>query len=259
MSQNYPSSRNYALALFGLSYSSTNPNLANTDEGQNLLNHKYMLATNDEKNVLRWFSKEDGYSRIRINSLIPYIVQYIFNPIFIDFVKDAIESNISNPCRRHSKTRYLDKLCQALMENDLTNIIEHTTYPIQFCHSHNDTVASIENIPSFGNNIYLSIYNDIPVTDMHSLSESKCLWGALSPFIDEFDDEIPPSNNEVCMEQVSTLELLAEPKSVFMVIFGILTIGFVFFFTRPFVRKDILHYEVVDHSESEEIELGRDY
>eukprot|EP00586_Coscinodiscus_wailesii_P006382 CAMPEP_0172489214 /NCGR_PEP_ID=MMETSP1066-20121228/19069_1 /TAXON_ID=671091 /ORGANISM="Coscinodiscus wailesii, Strain CCMP2513" /LENGTH=587 /DNA_ID=CAMNT_0013256897 /DNA_START=233 /DNA_END=1996 /DNA_ORIENTATION=- len=262
MHKNYPTSRYHALALLGLSYSSINPNLANTDEGQNMLNHKYLLASNDKKNVIRWFSKDDNaYSKIKINSLVPAHASDMFNPIFIDFIKDALENNISNPCRRHSKTRYLEKLCEALLQNDLTNTIEHATYPIQFCHSQNDTVSSIANIPAFGNNKHLSMYDKLTMNDMHSMTESKCLWAAMSTFISEFQsEEILPGNQEICLESVITLEELVSSKWIDMSVFMIFVIVGVFIFLKPFITKEKLqHYETLDQSDSEEIEMGRDY
>lgn len=120
----------------------------------------------------------------------------IFNPEFLAFAKDAIANGISEPCLSDGVVAgFNDKLCQALLENDLTNTLESTTYPISLCHSSADVVVDISNLPDLTKNSLLSF--ELALGE-HESAGAVCLLRWISSFVSaDFQSyEISPKHSE---------------------------------------------------------------
>ena len=62
---------------------------------------------------------------------------------------DALAKNDTDPCLNNPNLDSLgmDKICETLDENDLTNVVLEADYPIDLCHSKTDFLITIENVP----------------------------------------------------------------------------------------------------------------
>ena len=88
--------------------------------------------------------------------------------------KDSIKNNIPNPCESPFVIPGInDKLCNALIDNDLDTILKEKRFNYLLCHSRDDKVVSIKNIPQevidnqddlhtvheiFGDHFYAGVY-----------------------------------------------------------------------------------------------------
>ena len=88
----------------------------------------------------------------RLNDLVPIPMSkasfVLWNPDFITFIEEAMADGDLEPCEnqvRISKAsveaRPVDKLCGALLANDLSDYINSITYPYDLCHSTDDEVV----------------------------------------------------------------------------------------------------------------------
>jgi len=138
-------------ALVSLPLSSTRPGVANFMEGQDALagdaNVWLQMYTDDtiprgeNDNYVDWIM--DKYEEVV--SLPDY---NYFSDVIIDLFQNALGSNDTDPCA--SDKRVLgtnDKLCEALVDQDLTDIVVNADYDIDFCHAVDDNLVVIENIP----------------------------------------------------------------------------------------------------------------
>ena len=63
------------------------------------------------------------------------IIDELWNPVVNSFLQDAIDKNKSNPYSV-SNSKYevgvIDKLCEAVLDNDLMEILHNVNYPVKF-------------------------------------------------------------------------------------------------------------------------------
>lgn len=151
--------------IFGASYSSTNTHVANYNMGQNLLNAKYMNESNPDLNVISWLEEPtvtSGSIDQKLSDLVETqgfqqneLLSELWNPDLISFMQTAIESNVSNPCSP-SYEKYqvgaVDKLCEAFIQNSLTEVLYNADYHIHICHSEEDELVSYNNVPNISKN-----------------------------------------------------------------------------------------------------------
>jgi len=137
--------------LFGSSYSSTYPGVANYNTNQDLLATEFTDPSNPQLNVLAWL-KEEGIDAKTLLSRIPENWPSLLNPDIVKFFRDAIDNNAKNPCESKNLSLTVNKLCEALLENDLTDMLETANYDIHICHSPFDDLVDFTNIPDFSRN-----------------------------------------------------------------------------------------------------------
>ena len=65
----------------------------------------------------------------------------VLNPSFVDMVISSFEAGDRDPCNSEYMTDDLDKLCEAIHDNDLTSIMESFDYPVVVCHSPDDELG----------------------------------------------------------------------------------------------------------------------
>jgi len=141
----YPFAQLYA--RLGNAYSSTNQDLVNTDLGQDMASEEYMDPNDPAKNVFEW-----AISGLDYNSMFPYMpgppASDMINPALAQLVLDEASAGGRDPCNSEFVTDEVDQLCQALMDNDLSDIIEAMNYQLTFCHSQEDDIVPFENMPN---------------------------------------------------------------------------------------------------------------
>ena len=148
------------LALMGSSYSSTNRNLANYDMGQNLLSSQFTNASNPELNVIDWINGENILGEIINERLVDIassqdidegdILSKLWDATFVSFLQQAFEDGVEEPCSPSYSGYQVgvhDKLCEALVDNSLMDLIMNVKYPVHICHSQNDELMTYATIP----------------------------------------------------------------------------------------------------------------
>jgi len=136
-------------ALVALSLSSTRPGVANYNTGQDGLA--------GDVDLWQALFQDDG-APSTVLSPVSYL-DYIFtnyaqvvnldnylSPIVTDLFQNALEEGDTDPCDEPT-IGVNDKLCEALLENDLTDIVLNAKYDIDICHSFEDYLVVIENVP----------------------------------------------------------------------------------------------------------------
>ena len=145
-------------ALLGVSYSSTYPDLANYNTGQDLLDPKYMNKSNPELNFEEWFLEDritDKKIRNRLKDMGANVngslMAEIWNTDFTHFLQEALEANVTDPCSplySEYKVGVNDQLCKAIHDNDIRDIAHNADYPIVTCYSPTDELIPFDsNIP----------------------------------------------------------------------------------------------------------------
>ena len=122
-----------ALAFAGNSFSSTNPDLANSGTGQDPLADEWMDPNNYVMNVKAWLA--DDLTAEELFALIPNpYAPEIFRQSIVSLMQEASAMNSTDPCSS-SAVGVTDKLCEALLANDLSQEVQDTTFRIVICHS----------------------------------------------------------------------------------------------------------------------------
>jgi pimeloyl-ACP methyl ester carboxylesterase len=146
----FDSRRRYYIALLGAAYSTTTTDVANYNEGQDLMSRD--LRT-EVLNAI-----QAGGERSAINEVVP-----IDNPLsildanIIDTFQRALANGEEDPCVTSVVEGETDLLCRALQAQDLIQVVEETPYPIVLCHSPGDTLVAFENLPDVSVNKLLDI------------------------------------------------------------------------------------------------------
>lgn len=169
---NFPQEYSYYFALLGAAYSSTYVDVANYNQSQDLLNTTYRQSIVD----MVYNSKSSGEIR---TAVLNAGALNLFDQALVDFALKRIAANDFDPC--HSKNQNLpgfnDKLCEAFGESDLTLTLETAPYPVSLCHSSDDEIVDIRNLPDFTKNPNLAF---TPSSGKHEESAYTCLIGAMS-------------------------------------------------------------------------------
>jgi hypothetical protein len=162
--------RNYPeIALFGSAYSSTYKNLPNYGK-QNYLSNRYRDKIVHMVNTTNVTSQELGsFLNVTAGGALNVV-----NYTFASYLRKALAVNNTEPCAPQTPLKGQPRLlCQALLEQDLTQTLLSVRYPVKFCHSMSDTLVAFGNVPNISlNPDYLSAYI---VPGSHLVAEKHCL------------------------------------------------------------------------------------
>ncbi len=158
----------------------TNPSVANFGLGQDL------LADENKEQILEWLA-DPSYGSVELTealfSLVPegeeLAVEMVWNSDIVDFLRTADEVGETNPCNpsyKGYKIGKVDKICEILIQNDLTDVLERATYPVLLCQSKQDKLVTFENLPNVDSNPFL-VLQEKPGD--HSTSTTLCAFDAL--------------------------------------------------------------------------------
>lgn len=173
----FPVKQRYFLALIGSSFSSTYPDIASYQK-QDMLNStskeiiKAILFNSTEPNstgvrdqIYQAVPEDDLLSIVNANSLA----------LIRSYIAQGLET--SHPCNTTAVVGENDLLCQDFIANTLTESVLTAQYPIRFCHSPDDKVVNIANVPAdLSVNPNLSF---IESSGDHSTAGQNCLLQAL--------------------------------------------------------------------------------
>ena len=120
-------------AYCSVTYSSTNPDLANTNVGQDALLKEWMNPNNFSMYAKGWISSDLSSEEALAYLPLPDYLQ-IMNPNVTSLLRNAIAMNVSDPCEI-AVMGQTDKLCEAVMMNDLQDEIASPSFPVTLCHS----------------------------------------------------------------------------------------------------------------------------
>mmetsp|Transcript_14431 Transcript_14431/g.42285 ORF Transcript_14431/g.42285 Transcript_14431/m.42285 type:complete len:174 (-) Transcript_14431:474-995(-) len=111
-------------------------------QGQNLITDEH------RSEVVKWV--QEGLPYRQINALIPDDNPLsLANQGFADFIRMSLAANNPTPCVGYNASfvGVIDKICDALIENDMTNHLEkEARYPINLCHSVEDDKVMYSNV-----------------------------------------------------------------------------------------------------------------
>jgi len=159
----------YIGVLLGSAYSSTNEYAANYGQGQDLLEARYMDPTDTELYVTGWLEEPTIDKTVVTSRLLELLVdspegtsasQILWNQTYVNFLRDAVQNNITDLCSLSSPLYEVgvnDKFCDALLQNDLIDVLLQADYPIDICHSVNDYLVTFDNVPDVSLNPNLSL------------------------------------------------------------------------------------------------------
>eukprot|EP00581_Thalassiosira_minuscula_P004944 CAMPEP_0183743126 /NCGR_PEP_ID=MMETSP0737-20130205/65056_1 /TAXON_ID=385413 /ORGANISM="Thalassiosira miniscula, Strain CCMP1093" /LENGTH=1012 /DNA_ID=CAMNT_0025978733 /DNA_START=189 /DNA_END=3226 /DNA_ORIENTATION=- len=176
-------------------YSSTNIDLVNTNlqnatSNQNLTSYEYLDPNDPTKNVWEWAKMGLTYEQ-----MVPYLPMPftdMFNQNLLALILRAYEAGNYDPCNSEFKSEYdVDNLCEALLDNDLKNVLENEIdYPVTICHSPDDEVIYYSNVPDTTLYDHLTMIEDVPgvgdsimVFGNHSTAGAICTMAFLYPFV----------------------------------------------------------------------------
>jgi len=194
----------YTALLFAAAYSSTNTNLANYGAGQDIVNTKYTNITDPVLNILSWLEESDITANLVNERMLnlasdegindnDIISEIIFDPEIVSFMDDAYNDGVSNPCSPSYSGYQVginDLICEALVDNSLTDVLYSAQYPVQICHSVEDELVTYDNIPDITRNPeYLTIAAQ---TGDHFTAGGTCITSDIVYFTSaEFRDYTP--------------------------------------------------------------------
>lgn len=130
-SYKYGGSDNKFVPLWASTFSSTHPDVVNTNQGQDLLNGEWR----DE--VLSWVRVFDDGLDLDLAGLNNELAQaggdvMFINHDFDEMVNNASDQGLTYPCDL-AEVGKTDILCEALAENDMRYLVEETKQPLSFC------------------------------------------------------------------------------------------------------------------------------
>ena len=141
------------VALVTVSYSNTRPGAPNYNSGQSFLKpervDKLLAMFQDLDAPSAALDPAGWFSYVGTNYPENFVDSFFFPDNFTAFYLDALAKNDTDPCLNNPNLDSLgmDKICETLDENDLTNVVLEADYPIDLCHSKTDFLITIENIP----------------------------------------------------------------------------------------------------------------
>ena len=98
------------------------------------------LNPNDEaKNVVAWATA--GLNFTELLDYMPQMMNDVINPSFVDMVLSSFEAGNTDPCNSEFKTDDVDLLCQALIDNDISELVENINHQTVICHSPDDDIG----------------------------------------------------------------------------------------------------------------------
>jgi len=169
----FPSGSREYFGLVGSSYSSTYRDVANYEKGQDVLS----VETRDTIVDL----VAAGASDADIKAVTPVSdPTSIFDAELVAWVRDAIQLQDVDPCNNNPQPGVSDLICLAFQDNTLTDILHNAPYPVRLCHSPDDKVIDIGNLPDFDQNSNLSF---LQVSETHGSAGVSCLQESLTYFL----------------------------------------------------------------------------
>jgi hypothetical protein len=167
----FPARRLFILPLIAATYSSTYEDVANYQQGQDL------LAPETRQKFVDLITA--GTLEADINAQIPTDDPLsLMAPYMISFARTAIADNNFDPCAGDNLAAVnMDRVCQALQENDLIALLATVEYPVDVCHSPDDELVAYENVPDFTVNPTFVSY--VPSTGSHNDAAVDCILGSL--------------------------------------------------------------------------------
>ncbi|CAJ1956045.1 unnamed protein product [Cylindrotheca closterium] len=131
----------YVLALFASAFSSTNSWLANVGYNQDLLDASY-------RDRIVGLVQEGGSADSFLESLPPKVTD-IIDPRYFSWMKSMAVQGEYMGCLAGPPIQpdFNGHFCLALLENDLTSVLHDAEYDIDLCHSPDDEVFHIDNLP----------------------------------------------------------------------------------------------------------------
>ncbi|KAL9187693.1 hypothetical protein ACHAXT_006071 [Thalassiosira profunda] len=183
-------------ARLGNAYSSTNVDLVNTGASSEFANDEYLDSTDPLKDVREWAKAGIGYEEMAMLMPGPPASEGrqsdIMNEEYVDMVVSSFEDGDNDPCNSEFKTEGVNSLCEAIMENDLIDILESFDYPVVICHSPEDEIIPYENVPNTTEYAHLTLIEDIvpslQPSGTHAESGAQCTMSFLFPFMDPTSD-----------------------------------------------------------------------
>lgn len=158
-------------------FSSKNPDLPNSNLGQNALSDEWVGPLNDATNADIPF--------LELEPFLPDNIEAAFNPVFLENTRTAIsELGILDACVV-TTPGVDDLLCQALRESDVLQLVQETTFPISICHSPDDMlVPRSGHAPNVSANPLLSertVFGFAP-EGPHVVNSAFCTFGFVVQF-----------------------------------------------------------------------------
>jgi hypothetical protein len=174
----------YLLVL--ASFSSSYPGLANYNVGQDLASDEFLHPNDPEQNIFHWLN-DTSATIDGLNQRVPDGWAHIMRKDYLQFFRNAISKNVEDPCGSNYLVGFNDKLCDALLDNDLTDILETATFDIHLCHSTEDDLVPYNNLPDISRNPnYLSLRNTV---GSHLQAANRCLSQVVNFLVDPFPFE----------------------------------------------------------------------
>eukprot|EP00536_Pseudo-nitzschia_multiseries_P000478 jgi/Psemu1/317328/estExt_fgenesh1_pm.C_60016 len=192
-------SDSYFSALLGAAYSSTHPGIKNFNKGQNLLSDEFRDI------AVGWLEEKNITFQELIERMSSWTADTTVNPDVLQLVRGAFESGDKMYCQpgySGYKVGVHDKICEALIQNDLTEILYNVDYPVLFCHSLRDEIVSFDHVPNM-----ISPYFFLRTKNStHRVAGFECFFDALNFLADGISAVMPgfESNVEVCKTQGPT-------------------------------------------------------
>ena len=182
----FPSRRNFILPLIAAAFSSTYEGLANFQQDQDMLALETRQLFVDL--ITASASADDINAQISTDDPLSLI-----NPVALAFARTAIAANNFDPCAGDNLAAAgMDRLCQALQDNDLIALLATVEYPVDVCHSPDDEVVAYENVPDFTVNPTFVSY--VTATGSHNDAGGQCIFAGLTYATSgDFQAIIPPA------------------------------------------------------------------
>lgn len=201
---------NTFVPLIGAALSSTNPDLPNSNRGQDFLLSEWMVEGNFSRNALAWVSSTQDL--ISLYALVPNNATDIMNTALLQAVRASIATGGSNFCVEGDVSE-INLLCDAMQSNSLLDDVAAVTFPLVICQSPDDNVVvQVPDLAANGNISKFTLFGTGPIGD-HFDSALFCLLGVIYPFTSfgtfgSANNIVPLENSNVCMPAG-----VAEPSS----------------------------------------------
>lgn len=135
----------FMLVWFAIAFSSTTTDLNSFGSGNDLLD------ASKRNNVLA--IAEAANSSNALNSLTtPENPFGFYNPMILNFLQNAVESNMTDPCRSMLLSNATDVFCAAMLEQDLVTTLETTQVDVTMYHGLDDELIPFSNLPNVSAN-----------------------------------------------------------------------------------------------------------
>ena len=156
----------------GVSYSSTNNDMANTNQGQDFLQESVKDI------ILSWYSGqgEDHEEDTIVDYLNPVNMREIFNHDIYDMILKGydMKDEIENTCDSLSEEGKTDKFCEATKQSHMVEDIKNTKHLINLCWSPDDELFLISaNIPGFWDRLWNTKLRLIAIPSLFLFSGSS--------------------------------------------------------------------------------------